>query len=795
MTSTGMILDLLALQSRHHSERGTARYVGCLTSELLKINGAVRRLFLNPMAPPPDTLPAEIQQCAQPLRWHTARELREAMKEGPTAYYMMSPLDLDDAVLGCPIPARIPLIATVFDLIPLLFREQYLYSAATYQRYMNRLDCMKRADLLLAISESARQDAIEHLHIHPDRIACIGTGISTWFKPATPDQAIQTTARRALGVDGPFLLSVLGHDPRKNLPRLIEAMHLLPPDIRCDLTLLVVGSYGEDAEKEIRDTPTGKALGHRLVFSGIIPDHWLLELYQQAALHVFPSLYEGFGLPAAEAAACGCPSITSNTSSLPEVLETPEATFDPQDTEDMASLIVRCLTDQAFRDHLVTRGLQVTQKHRWDLVAQRTVHAVRQRELAWTTGTSLSTPKPRFALVGPFPPTRSGIADYNERICVALKKKCRLDIFMSHRESRVPASLRDIPCYRIATLGRLLNPLSYDGLIYTMGNSEHHLETLDLARRYPGLLWLHDVQLYGLITAYANSCFPTEEAAEFLRAELHRQYGPDVPLPEDPGELLKLSYYQHHQLGMTRHLIDCANGLLLHSKHARERLQSDLSSSAQLPPTVVLPHLFPHVSGTAYRRSFSPPWTLAHFGMVDPLKCPQLLIHAFAQLKTPDDRFVFAGPIHDDIHRSLLQLVNTLGIGDRVIFTGRLTAEDYKEWIRQVDLCIQLRMYSHGESSGPVHDAIAAGTPVITNMQFACEWPPHVITMLPELPSADSLADSLLTLLHPDTLTQQSVAGLDFARRHSADQVADRLLAELDHLTTPSSPAFSLESG
>lgn len=772
------MLDLLALQDQVYSERGVPRYVANHAKALLRRPGAVRRLFLNPAGKLPIKLDPALQTSPL-LRWHSATDMRAALAEGPAAYFLMSPFDTDTAVLTTYLPARVPLIATLYDLIPLLHPDQYLVHPLERARYMASLALLRRADLVLAISEATRRDAMTHLGLAPGRVTSIGAGVDTSFQPAAPGAPRPTAPFAELGLRGPYVMAVLGDDARKNLSALLEAMVHLPSAVGHDLSLVVIGNYDMTSRGRFHTSPAGQALGARLVFSGRVPDDWLIPLYQHAALHVFPSLYEGFGLPAAEAAACGCPSITSNTSSLPEVLETPEATFDPRQPAQLAALITRVQTDVDFRSRLMARGLAAAQRHTWDAVADRTLAALDQAGDLLRRRTRLPVPRqPRVALVGPMPPTRSGIADYNARIVNALQARCRLDLFLSHHESRAPAAWRGGRCYRTRSLLELVEPACYDAVIYTFGNSEHHQETLDAHLARPGWVWLHDVQLHDLLFRRAYRNRTTAEADAFLREALHDAYGTRMPDLPSPGTPVGLEFLRERSIGYLEPVVRQARGILLHSAHAADLLRHDLAPNAHVPPVSILPLAFPEVTRRA-PRVLPPPWVVAHFGILGPPKMPDLIIRAFAALRTPDVKLVFVGPVWDKYLRELQDLVTALKQTDRVVFAGDVSAEDYAGWLRRAHVTVQLRSRSNGESSAALNDAIAAGLPAITNLQSTQDWPDCVVHRLPVSLTPDALRDAIDGMLDTRRLTLQSEAGQAFAVRHSADHVADDLLHAL----------------
>ena len=163
----------------------------------------------------------------------------------------MSPFDaVEGSLTQCP-PADVPVIATLYDLIPLLHPERYLQRECDRTLYMSRIGLLRRADLLLAISESARQDAITHLGLNPSTVVNIGTGIDARFRPLQQGEERLERPFEALGLDGPYIMAVLGDDDRKNLSGLLKAMSRLPADVHSDAKFVVVGNYAD--ERKVSD--------------------------------------------------------------------------------------------------------------------------------------------------------------------------------------------------------------------------------------------------------------------------------------------------------------------------------------------------------------------------------------------------------------------------------------------------------------------------------------------------------------------------------------------------------------
>ena len=255
-----------------------------------------------------------------------------------------------------------PFIVTVHDLV----RSCFSFSRETIaERILLKLDLryIKRASHIIATSHNTRNDLIKYLKIPIDRISVIYNGVDhSIFKPHTI---------KPLGE--PYIFYTGSERPRKNLGRLFEAFAKLKKEFP-ELKLVKAGACGR-SEKYRRDTIKKlDSLGivQDIIFVDYIPEIDLAHYYSSAALLALPSLYEGFGLPALEAMACGCPVVTSNTSSLPEVVGEAGIMVNPYDTDSLAQAMRQVLTDDKLRDEMIKRGLEQAKKFSWEKTAEQT---------------------------------------------------------------------------------------------------------------------------------------------------------------------------------------------------------------------------------------------------------------------------------------------------------------------------------------------------------------------------------------------------------------------------------------
>ena len=349
--STGsgpVILDLQALQSADHRARGIGRWVRDYTRELGRQRpDLLGGITWNPRLPPPEGIDA----LGCPAEFQPPGEL--AGRSG--IYHLLSPFELAESVEGIwPASVRdgpIQLVVTLYDLIPLVFPARYLAEAGRRRRYRTRVELLRAAQAVLTISGATRSEALARLGLDPSRVSSIGTGISAQFTPGPPGDR-PAPAVAGLRPGEPFLLCLGGEDERKNIEGLLRGYALLPEALRTAHRLVIVFELTEGYRRHLGGVARSLGIGDRVVLAVYVDDATLIALYRAAALFVFPSLYEGFGLPVAEAMACGAAVVSSNAAALAEIAE-PAGVFDPGDPASMADTMARGLVNPEVRSALL----------------------------------------------------------------------------------------------------------------------------------------------------------------------------------------------------------------------------------------------------------------------------------------------------------------------------------------------------------------------------------------------------------------------------------------------------------
>lgn len=275
------------------------------------------------------------------------------------------------------LPAVVPpkLVVTIHDIIHLLYPEflpnrlAFLYA----QRMIH--SSLTRGDRILAVSQNTRSDLMEYFQVDGKKIRVVYNGVEDRFRRRLPD-AERERVLRELGLTRPYLLFVGNPKPHKNLDNVVQAYAKARAASGFDSPLVCVG-HRDGSLAKIRQRAEYLGVADQVIFVGHVADDKLPAIYQGAVLFLYPTLYEGFGLPVVEAMASGVPVITSNTSALKEIAEGYAHLVDPLDVDGMARAIGHCLEDAEHRMALARLGLKRAENFQWEKTARETLEVYR----------------------------------------------------------------------------------------------------------------------------------------------------------------------------------------------------------------------------------------------------------------------------------------------------------------------------------------------------------------------------------------------------------------------------------
>ena len=254
----------------------------------------------------------------------------------------------------------------IHDIAFRLYPEFFTWRFALYYNLtVPRL--ARRARHIFTVSRFSKETLSAHLHLDEEKISLVSNAVDENFRMPIEDRDPDAGMPKT---DTPFILAAGSLEPRKNLSRLVTAFQELG---RRNLRLLIAGGGNQ---KIFRQVPELAAAPETIVFTGPLEDRQLARLYRRAEAFVYPSLFEGFGLPPLEAQACGCPVLVAEAGALPEIFSGNALFCDPDDPADIAAGITRLLDDQQLRTQLVTAGLENAARFSWAAGARIVIETV-----------------------------------------------------------------------------------------------------------------------------------------------------------------------------------------------------------------------------------------------------------------------------------------------------------------------------------------------------------------------------------------------------------------------------------
>lgn len=480
-------------------------------------------------------------------------------------------------------------VAVLYDFIPWLFKEQYFNHIPGYREwYEKRLAALHDFDLLLAISASTRNDALDILGLPGEKVVNISGGVGGAFRRLSAEESARHRFAD-FGIARPFVLYTGNGDYRKNQDGILKAYAQLPVPLRRQHQL-VMNQVGDMEMFRHKARSLGLA-DDEIVVTGHVTDEQLVYLYNRCIVFIFPSLYEGFGLPILEAMACGAPVIAANNSSMPEVTGRTDILFDARQPEAIADALTKVLTDDRLREELSAYGMAWAKTFSWEKTAslawQAIERALESKQARPAENKTSGMVKPRIALVCPdLPDTTAG------RHCLAtlplLARHYDIDLFVEDETSG--AAIPGVDIYPHTSLESMHH--RYATFIHHVDDDARYACVLPLTERFPGVIVLHDARTVSPVAALArHSTVPQLLDSEILYSHGMQGWLAHRGQLEAPFPVLA-----------NRHLIESASCLVVPDITVADRLESAYAD-AWLPPLKILDEHDEAAMLSAYRRA------------------------------------------------------------------------------------------------------------------------------------------------------------------------------------------------
>ena len=635
-------------------------------------------------------------------------------------------------------------LGIVYDLIPYIYPERYLSKDEARLPYLDAFRLMREYDRLFAISQATRQDTIRLAGVAPERIVCVYGDIDHRKRSLIEGgDPAETGVAERYGLRAPYCVYIGGDDWRKNMDGMVYAFahfHARHPDrqlaIVCKLS----------PERIARFQMLAASLGIRpgaIVFTGYVSDEDLVAITRQAEMMAYPSLYEGLGLPVLEAYGCGVPVVGSNTSSIKELV-IPELGCDPQQPAAIAAAMERLILEPHLRAASLAYGRQLLAGLGWRPAAAKVMEQLRPPPPAIPAG--------EIAVVGALPPAQTAIAPYT--LSCLQSRSWRTDFFEANPGPVFPADHDLLPGNRVLPAEVLPPALArgrHDTVIFVLGNSAHHVKVLQAAMhtrlgcRQRRLAYLHEANLALLLRAYLGTQFdelppaaPADDAEPWIRRAL--EAAPEI------GSGLRF-------LAATAGF----DGLIVNSHACRDLIRAAVGPAADswtidvafLP---VVPRAVPD------RSPPTEPLHVGTFGTGGDSKRLDLVAGSLGILaRTRPVRLTVAG-------WAAGRHCRVAGIAGLpfVEVHDAIDDERLEELMSTVDVAVQLRTPTHGESSGAVARLLGLGRQVVVTGEGGfTELPPALVTCVPAdcEPARLAAAIEAAASRRPDAATVREVLG------------------------------------
>jgi glycosyltransferase involved in cell wall biosynthesis len=685
---------------------------------------------------------------------------------------------------------EIPTAVTLHDLIPLIHHDVYLQESSMFRWYYRKIDHLRRADLLLAVSDASGREGVQYLNMPESGVVTVPNACDVHFHPISLSETQHAHLISNFGIDRPFIMNTGGTDFRKNIDGLFRAFASLPSNLRSTYALALVGREVFDQKDHFLALAKQAGLQENdLIFTGYVSDADLALLYNACTLLVFPSWHEGFGLPVLEAMACGTAVIAANSSSLPEVVGRQDALFAPRNDADMAAKMAEVLQNLEFREELERHGLEQAKKFSWFASASRAwaalSHLQAEHSAQKRTGLMPAARRPKLAFVSPLPPEKTGIADYSAELLPELARHYDITVIVQQEAVSDAWAQANAPIQDAAWLRQHAH--EFDRVLYQMGNSDKHIYMFALMEDIPGVLVLHDFFLSGLLAwcmeeqpAYKNAWTKALYQSHGWCA-LQERFKPDNAAQVVTKWPCNLAVLQQ------------ALGVIVHSDFSRQLAKRYYGDHAADGWSVIpLLHQIAEQSDRSHAREslnlLTNDFVICSFGALGESKLNHRLLDAWLASplsKAANCRLVFVGESQgDDYGHNLTHKIAQSTAKDRIVITGWASDETYRTWLAAADMGVQLRSLSLGETSGTVLDCMNYGLSTIVNAHGSmAELPTDAVWLLPDTFSDAQLIEAITTLWQDATRRAELGAHAKahilshHSPRHCADQYAEAIEA------------------
>lgn len=805
-------IDIRPLQFEAYRNRGIGRFLGSILSALQQIESEMQFLLVySPAYSLPSILPrSNFRLLPLVLPFHVSEMPYTTPHADPDLEFQF-----DSAMESFLIEHKVDLfhntypfgweffvsrrlhtvryVVTVLDIIPLIYKQEYLDPLGYNLKmsFADRLGTIVYAQRVQTISRASAHDLIKFTGIPFDKIDVVYPGVHQDFCPLDPKDLRAELHR--VGVRGQYIFSVLGFHHTKNLKRTIQSFARLPKYVRDAFRFVILCPLSPDQRRLVESWLVSWGLTEQVLLLQGVSQRTLVALYGGASAVLHTTLYEGFGLPALEALACGAPLVASDIPVLHEVADNAALYVDPTDPDAIAAGVLRILEDSQLQNQLRAEGFRRARLFTWEAAARALLHSYQialsmpmlkdAKRPSIMVNASANGRRLCIAFWSPLNPKQTGISDYSESLISALQKYADVDCYVEgYQPSNRP--LADVvPIYDARAYSQVAARRHYDINLYQIGNNALHVYIYQQAMQIPGIVTLHDVVLYYLIYH------------ALVRSGCTKAFWDEVAYSEGTAvaEQVRLDYLRgrthDYELALNRRLIERSLGVIVHSEWAAQRIAHIATGPVQVIPMGCM--LFPPDGGRFAQigRAFLG-WPMdaliiGVFGIMHRVKRLETVVRVYRRLRErfPNIALVLMGPVDPTVWPLISELrqnpARSLEEGI-YLYPRRVPIELMLVSMLSVDIGVNLRNPTAGETSATLHTMLGMGKPVIVSDIGAYREYPNLCC--PKIPTDENEESALYTTLlefigSPTALQRASDCAWAYSKSNTWDQTAQRYLS------------------
>jgi len=655
-------------------------------------------------------------------------------------------------------------VGIVYDLIPLVFKDNYLLNEIIKRRYLACLESANAMDHLFCISEATKEDLLRYSRIHDNR--------ATVINGAGKTRAASLTTGYDFRARTNTLVYIGGDDYRKNLVRAAESFALAYSRNRIptDSLFYIVCNVSEATKASITNVAKAYRAEDRILVPGYLPDETLSALVQSAKATVFPSLYEGLGMPVLESYSLGTPAFAGDNSSLREVTH-PECRFDASDIEATASAYAEALSNRALCEKSMAFGEEILSRFSW----QRTEKTIYRKICDLLAAEQKFTQFNKVAICTSLPPDENGVAVFTA--ATFGKYPDRYCFFSASERFKAMAELGKLSPEDPATvfpLGRAVSDkylAAARAQIYVIGNNDFSMTVLEEALKWkdskiPRYAYFHDGNYTMALHHYLGFDFHKMKALLLAAYPERRDEWTGAKSIDD---ILDYDIPCFSPMLMLTQI----DKVIVTTEKSKECLLDDVQGKIRVSVDV-LPLPIERIAVNAPKRYFDDDtFVIGHFGYPSQFKQLDLLAKAVRIAKKKRKcALLLAG------YGDLGGIAEDSRLGSSVRVVSGPSREELYAAMAGADVAVQLRYPFKGESSGSIHELLGLGKRAITTRGFIDSDISDLIMEVDPTISAEDLANVLLTL-DVDKKGEQERASCAQQRR-SIGRIVNKLETILD---------------